>query len=242
MIPRNNIQPHAVVTGATRGIGNALTKELLESGWTVFGTGRDEGALQDLRNKYPNFVPVVADFKDPINAAQQVVTTVTNNLKENGTKLQVLVNNAAMLLPPQYLFKNSPEDIAAVMNVNTTVPTILIAQFIANKIMDNNSRIVTVSSRAVEAQLSQFATYSASKAAIEVILNTTKKDLAENAEQNIDIVTVIPGEVDTDMQGDIRKSEEFLLLKNFQDAHQNKKLIDPNTCSHFKPNNAYFHL
>src|ERR1700692_484286 len=55
-------QKAALVTGATRGIGRELAIRLIEAGYTVFGTGRDEESLRGLKAVYPEFRGIKADF------------------------------------------------------------------------------------------------------------------------------------------------------------------------------------
>ena len=59
----------AVVTGACRGFGRAITVALVEAGAQVVGVARDRIALQDLRSDLgESFIPVVGDAADPVLA------------------------------------------------------------------------------------------------------------------------------------------------------------------------------
>ena len=59
----------ALVTGASRGFGRAVTEALVGAGVAVVGVARDRDALDDLRRGLgPAFTPVVADATDPVTA------------------------------------------------------------------------------------------------------------------------------------------------------------------------------
>lgn len=81
-----------LVTGATRGIGRALTGQLVAAGAKVVALARNESALADLSNAYPGrLVPVPADLADPA-----AVRSVVARLKADHADLSLVINNAAL--------------------------------------------------------------------------------------------------------------------------------------------------
>ena len=65
--------PTALVTGASRGFGRAITIALSEAGSTVVGVARDRHRLEELRSQLgETFVPVVADVTDPNTAGELI--------------------------------------------------------------------------------------------------------------------------------------------------------------------------
>ena len=86
----------ALVTGGSRGLGRALTRELIATGWVVVTDGRDAGALSRLRANTAvsdALITVPGDVADPDHRAA-LIDPVT---KLGG--LDLLVNNASLLGP-----------------------------------------------------------------------------------------------------------------------------------------------
>jgi NAD(P)-dependent dehydrogenase (short-subunit alcohol dehydrogenase family) len=79
-----------LITGSSRGLGQAFTEAVLEAGCKVAATARNVNDLADLRQKYGDQVlPLPLDVTDEAQAQEAVQTTI----KTFG-KLDVLVNNA----------------------------------------------------------------------------------------------------------------------------------------------------
>ena len=80
-----------VVTGATSGIGLALTQRLVELGATVVAWGRSERKLEELKNRFDGVVTVSADFDDLASVSQSA-----NWMLKEFSSIDVLINNAGM--------------------------------------------------------------------------------------------------------------------------------------------------
>lgn len=82
----------AVVTGASRGLGEHFSRQLVEKGVTVFGLARNEGDLNRVRkNLGEQFHPVVCDVTDPDSVGQAFST-----VRESADSLDILINNAGL--------------------------------------------------------------------------------------------------------------------------------------------------
>jgi len=58
----NNTKNVALVTGASSGIGEAISRELVKRGWTVIGVARSESKLTQIQNELSDFfIPMVCD-------------------------------------------------------------------------------------------------------------------------------------------------------------------------------------
>ncbi|XP_050778407.1 C-factor-like isoform X2 [Gopherus flavomarginatus] len=124
-----------LVTGANRGIGLELVKQLLEKSnppeW-VFATCRDpEGEraqqLKNLVSRHPNLVIVALEATDPASI-KAAATRVEEHLKGSG--LNLLINNAAVL-KLSTLESETPEDMSLVYTTNVTGP-LLVSQAALN--------------------------------------------------------------------------------------------------------------
>ncbi len=91
------MEMNALVTGADRGLGYAITTELLKQGWTVFAGQYlpDWPDLSRLAETYPgklHLIPLDVGSMDSVRAAAQAVAALTDHL-------DVLINNAGVISP-----------------------------------------------------------------------------------------------------------------------------------------------
>lgn len=211
----------ALITGATHGIGLALTRNLLKEGWIVFGIGRDKDSLDTISTEFPNFLSICADL-----TKNDDIKKIAERVK--GQKLQLLIHNAGMKTPPRNLEEHSCDAIDEVIGVNLSAPMKLNA--LLTQYMPSGSRILFVTSRAATLKLKQSSTYCATKAALDEVSAIVRKELSE---KNIGVASVIPGEVDTKIQKILRETSGFHLHRMFQQAHEAGQLIKPEVCADF---------
>lgn len=213
----------ALVTGATHGIGLALSKNLLSNGWLVFGTGRDLASLETTQALFPNFIPIQADF-----TKNDDIQNVASTIKKTGLPLSLSVQNAGMKSPPRPLEQYTCGSIDEELMVNLLAPMKLTA--LLSTQMPAESRILYLTSRAATLKLKEGSTYCASKAALDEVAAIVRKELEE---RNIGVSTVIPGEVDTHIQKILRETTSFHLHQKFEEIYQKGQLINPTVCATF---------
>ena len=81
-----------LITGVTKGIGLALTKEFIKRGDKVFGVARTLSRLKDLEKEYPqSFIPLNYDI-----SLEENIHKIFGYLEENNIKIDILVNNAGV--------------------------------------------------------------------------------------------------------------------------------------------------
>ncbi len=82
----------AVVTGASRGLGEHFSRQLVQNGTSVFGLARNDSDLSKLRNDLGDlFHPVVCDVRDVDS-----VTAAFDVVKGSADSLDILINNAGL--------------------------------------------------------------------------------------------------------------------------------------------------
>jgi NAD(P)-dependent dehydrogenase (short-subunit alcohol dehydrogenase family) len=172
----------ALVTGANRGIGRAITQELLARGAAkVYAGARDPATLED-----PRLTPVALDVTDPARFGElarelQDVTLVINNagIARMDSPLQATLEDARAQLETNYLsLISSTQAFAPVLAANgggAFVNVLSVASWVASPTM---------------------ATYAASKAAAWGFTNAARIELKSQGTQ---VVGVHVGFVDTDM-------------------------------------------
>jgi NAD(P)-dependent dehydrogenase (short-subunit alcohol dehydrogenase family) len=182
--------PVALVTGASRGLGRALTAELARAGWRVIVDARDAGRLAasvaDIDGNRVVIVPGdVADPRHRLDLAAAVA---------QAGGLDLLVNNASMLGPsPQPPLAEYPLPILEqVYAVNTIAPVALFQLVLPH--LRPGACVVNVSSDAAVEAYEGWGGYGSSKAALDQVTAILG---AENA--GLRVYAFDPGDMNTDL-------------------------------------------
>lgn len=179
----------ALVTGANRGIGRAITVELLENGAKkVYAGARDINSLNELQEKYGDrLVPLELDVTKDSDI---------ENAAKTATDIEILVNNAGVLAMGNFSSGNILESLKANLDVNVWGLVKLTDAFLETIKKQESGAIVNVSSMVGLASMPMGLAYSASKAAVHSIGQGLRAELSDS---NILVATVYPGPIDTDM-------------------------------------------
>lgn len=161
-----------IVTGASRGLGLALTRELAVRGWSVVVDGRDGAALVEATAGLDRVVSVPGDVTEPRHRAELVAAA--------GETIDLIVNNASELGPsPQPALVDYPlDELRRVYDVNLVAPLALIQAALAQLAPD--AAIVDVTSDAAVEPYPGWGGYGSSKAALDhltAILAAERPDL-----------------------------------------------------------------
>lgn len=190
------------ITGTSSGIGKALAQEALAQGHLVTGFSRRHTL------DHPNFKHVNLDLAD-LNTYKAIGFECHNSEVEE----IILVNNAGTLGQVRPIKNQHPTEIDRAYRINITAPSILTNLFLdqlAN--VPCKKAIINISSGAGSYPIRSWSTYCASKAAIDMFSEVVHLDHPE-----IRCYAIAPGIVDTEMQGEIRRStvEDFPDLPRF---------------------------
>ncbi len=188
--------PVALVTGASRGLGLALTRELHRDGWRLVVDARGarelERALGDLRN----VAALPGDVADPWH--RQALVDVA------GERIDLLVNNASVLGPsPQPALDAYPSDeLERVYRVNVLAPLALIQ--LALPRMAPDGCIVNLTSDAAVEPYPGWGGYGSSKAALEQLTAVLGAERPE-----LRVYAVDPGDMRTQMHQEAFPGEDI---------------------------------
>jgi len=187
----------ALVTGANRGLGLAIARQLAELDHAVFLGARDgaagEAAAERLRAARLDVTAVRLDLDDGLSIAQAIAT-----IEGSGQRVDVLVNNAGVLIERPLLDLTDAE-IAEAIAVHVTGPVRLIRAFVPGMLAGGYGRIVNVSSDwgLFSEGLAGPGAYGVTKAA----LNALTLRLAQELPPAIKVNAMNPGWVRTRMGG-----------------------------------------
>ena len=204
-----NISGNTVfIPGATSGIGLALAVELRARGNTVIVGGRRAELLARIAAEHPGIDTVRIDTTDPASieaAAKEVLAAYPD--------LNVLVPMAGIMPDEDW---HRPEgflaDAEATITTNVLGPIRLIAAFVEHLRTRPDATILTVSSGLAFAPLRSTPSYNASKAAIHMLSESIRLQLADTS---VKVVELVPPAVRTDLQRGLRDNAAAVPLDAF---------------------------
>jgi NAD(P)-dependent dehydrogenase (short-subunit alcohol dehydrogenase family) len=185
-----------IVTGASRGLGFALTQALSNRGWQLVVDGRDADALRRAVSDLPGVVAVPGDVADPEHRARL--------LEAAGAELDLLVNNASSLGPtPLPALRDYPlDELRRLYEVNVLAPLALLQ--LALPRLRAGASVLNVSSDAATEPYESWGGYGSSKAAL------AQLSAVLGAEHpGLRIYAVDPGDMRTQMQQDAFPGEDI---------------------------------
>ncbi|NDK54649.1 SDR family NAD(P)-dependent oxidoreductase [Pontibacter sp. BT213] len=216
-----------IITGTSKGIGKALAEELLKD-----DNNRVIGVCRNSTITHKNYHHQPLDFSD--------IPAVEHNLQKvfmpfNNAEKLVLVNNAGVMGDIGYVGEGMPnERFEFVFDVNVIVPAMLMNTFL--KVYQQHPAeklIVNISSGAGKYPIDGWASYCASKAALDMLSMTIQKE-QDMRGSGVKVYALSPGVVDTAMQENIREADagRFSTVEKFRDYKASNQLAQPETVAH----------
>lgn len=199
----------AVVTGASRGIGQGIAVSLAEAGAVVYCVSTREGgcaATLELCAAHDTRVEALAaDVADP-DSVEQLAKTVLDAEK----RVDILVNNAGVTKDGVFM-RMTPDDLEAVMSVNMRGTFLTCKAFARTMAKARSGRIVNLGSVVGQMGNAGQTNYAASKAAIVGFSKSLAKELAG---RGVTVNVVAPGLIATDMTATLSDEIQEQMLKN----------------------------
>jgi len=202
-----------LVTGATRGLGLAITQELLANNYKVIGTGRRiTPELEALEGKDFFFI----EF-DLLNTSA-IKTMVQQITKQHG-RLYGLVNNAA-LGNDGVLATMHESDISQLIKVNVEAPILLAKYASRSMLMNQEGRVINISSIIATTGFNGLSVYGATKASMNGFTKSLSRELGK---LGITVNCVAPGYMQTEMTSGLQGEK----LQSIMRRSPMKKLAAP---------------
>ena len=181
----------ALITGATRGIGREVARQLRASGFEIFITGRETARLEALQHEL-GCPGTAIDLSIP-EAAVQLCTVAREALGH----LDVLVNNAGFNRAKEPVVKVTTEDLDASYAVNVRAPILLAREALREMGHRGTGHIVNVISSVAHVKMENYSVYSTMKYALHGFTGCLIK---EARQVGVKVTAVYPGGVDTDFR------------------------------------------
>jgi NAD(P)-dependent dehydrogenase (short-subunit alcohol dehydrogenase family) len=187
----------ALVTGASRGLGEGVARALAKAGAKVMLLARD-GALTEKVAQEIGGAALACDVSDYAAVAEAVAAT-----RKRLGGLDILVNNAGVIEPIADLAASDPAVWARNIQINLIGAYNVVHAVLAGMMKGAGGTIINVSSGAAYRPLEGWSAYCAGKAGLAMM---TRSIALETKGRGIRIFGFSPGTIDTDMQVKIRAS------------------------------------
>ena len=202
----------ALVTGATRGIGQAISLALAKAGAVVIGTATSEAGAQTVSKALSESSEIknsgkglVLNVTDP-SACDQMIENV---VKEYGG-LHILVNNAG-ITQDQLAMRMKDEDWDNVIQTNLSAVFRLSRAVLRPMMRAKGGRIINITSIVGHMGNPGQANYAAAKAGVAGMTRSLAREIGS---RNITVNCVAPGFIDTDMTRALSEEQQNALKVN----------------------------
>jgi benzil reductase ((S)-benzoin forming) len=195
-------KPLTIVTGASRGLGLAMTRQLLARGHRVLAIARKPAELT-----HADLVAWSLDLADPLDAAARLEAWLDD---QPPPAAATLINNAGVVSQLAPLGAVSAADLSNAMRVGLEAALLLSSAFLrATEGWAVPRKLLLISSGLGRRAMAGSASYCAAKAGMDHLARAVA--LEEAAKPNgARIVSLAPGIIDTDMQSQLRASDPAL--------------------------------
>lgn len=188
----------AIVTGGAKGLGKAIALELAENSIDIilqYNTSEVQACLtaEEIKKKGVKVYLVKADFSVNKEIEEFISTKVNPILSSENRKIDILVNNAGVSQIKRFGAINTKE-FDDFFSINVKAPLFLMRDCYA--VMNNNGRVINISSTTVTRPYEKMVIYGASKAAFDNISKSVIKDFGK---KDITVNSIAPGFIPTDM-------------------------------------------
>lgn len=182
----------ALITGASRGIGQAIALELANSGYRVYGCAtKIENMQKSVELSQNKIIPLALNVNDSV-ACEQTIKTV--ELQSDGA-IAILVNNAG-ITRDNLMLRMKDEEWSEVINANLTSVFRMSKLVLRNMVKARFGRIINITSIVGSSGNAGQANYCAAKAGI---AGFSRSLAIEVANRGITVNCIAPGFIDTDM-------------------------------------------
>ena len=198
----------ALVTGATGGIGEAITIALLNAGAEVVVTGTRVEKLAEMESKLGSqgkIVPIPCNLGNPKD-----ITGLVSQVSSLDGGIDILVNNAG-ITRDGLLLRMDEQDWQAVLDINLKAVMVITKGLLRNMLKKRWGRIINITSVVGSTGNPGQANYAAAKAGL---LGFSKSLAQEVANRGITVNCLAPGFIETEMTNKLSEDIKKMLLGN----------------------------
>ncbi|MBB3109503.1 benzil reductase ((S)-benzoin forming) [Paenibacillus phyllosphaerae] len=213
-----------IITGASRGLGEALTLAYLKRGSYVYGLSR---GVSEEAKAAERFTAVNVDLSSAAEV-EMAMHRLFEQLDPASVEAITLINNAAMLEPIAPIDQCGTDDIADHIHTGLLAPVLLTSLFIGKtREWALAKKLAIVTSGMANYPTASMSLYCSVKAAVNIFTQSVRAE-QRLAAHPVRVVAVDPGMIDTQMQVSARShqgEEAFPLGAFFQESYEQEKLV-----------------
>jgi benzil reductase ((S)-benzoin forming) len=228
--PDSTPRPLAIVTGASRGLGREIARQLLDRGERVLTLQRvPDPGLDDGSGRLEQWA---CDLADPQPVAQRLAAWIRSCRPESVRSL-TLVNNAAALSTLADLGAVGRTELSRALRVGLEAPLLLSSAFLeASAGWSVPRRLLHVSSGLGRRAMAGSGVYCAAKAGLDHLSRCIALEEA-GKRAGARSVSIAPGVIDTDMQRELRSADPaaFAAQSQFRALKEEGRLDSPQSCA-----------
>lgn len=202
----------AIVTGASRGIGRAISMELAKNGFTVIGAAASP-ADSELALSFKDEICKISEGSDYIRtdiSSDKDRKNLIDTIIERYGKIDVLVNNAGVAPKERRdILEMTEESMSRLLEINLK-GTFFLTQYTANKMIEKEcgTAIINITSMSAYTSSTSRGEYCISKAGLSMVTTLFADRLAE---YGIGVYEVRPGIIETDMTSCVKGKYDALI-------------------------------
>ena len=215
----------ALVTGASRGIGQAIAIELAEMGFSLLLVARSTQALENTERRCSELGVEVnsfgCDFERPT-----AVSDLVNEIENRGLAVNILVNNAG-IFTEKPISEANRQQLQREMNVNFLAPAALTSALLPSlsksAVEGKRAAVINIGSSAANRGYRNGGIYAPTKSALR---NFSESLRAEVASQGISVSVIEPGVVNTSMHHGSNRYLPERMIQPFDIAHTVRFIVE----------------
>lgn len=221
---------YIIITGASRGFGEAITRKLISPDNYLFciSRKRNNQLLTTAENNGTDLVYLEYDLNN-LDGIEALVNNIFSRVDKSKLEAICLINNAGLISPIKRVEKCRSNEIINNLNINLISPILLTSLFIRyTNDFNIRKRVVNISSGAAKKPYYGWSCYCTAKSGLDLFAGCVRAE-QENEEYPVKVVSFIPGVMDTNMQKEIRtcQSEDFIQIERFIAFKEEGKLLSP---------------
>lgn len=196
-------KPIAVITGASRGIGKAIAKSMVDAGYFVVASATSESGVaaikQDLAENGTAFVLNLADKISCVDFCEQAIAQGS---------VAVLINNAG-ITKDTLMLRMKDDDWDSVLDTNLSGTFRITKGFLKGMMKQRSGRIINISSVVGGMGNPGQANYCASKAGLEGFTRSLAQEIGS---RGITVNAIAPGFIATDMTNELNAEQKQAMM------------------------------
>lgn len=220
-----------IITGASRGLGQALALQALARGQRVLCMARQTSAVLNAAAAPGQLEQWALDLSAPLPAAERLQTWLKAELPD--AQRIYLINNAAQLNTPGPLHEQPLAELSTALRVSLEATLLLCAAFLASSQGHAGARrVLNISSGLGRRAMAGSAAYCCAKAGMDHLTRALALEQAQ-LPNGAQVLSLAPGVIATDMQLQLRSADpqRFAEQAYFQALHSEQALASPADCA-----------